>query len=87
MENFDNLLHNLFDKNPIKQDIISFDYHNKVFRITVEYEIFHKLSDANLVLFNHKTKQYRIFTFCKKSNIMKLFKSSDLSLIIHINKT
>ena len=50
MENFDNLLHNLFDKNPIKQDIISFDYHNKVFRITVEYEIFHKLSDVRISL-------------------------------------
>lgn len=86
MEDFNDLLNNLLQHNPIKKQILDFKYYNKTFMIRVEEKIFNQIHESNFILFNHKTSQYRIFTFWKKNKIMKYFKSADLSLIIYINK-
>lgn len=85
MESLDSLISNLLEiTNKTNLMVDDFHYAHNVFNLTVNEDVFNKIHNGDIVLYNHSTNQYRIFKFIAKNNNSIDFKFENL--YIHINK-
>lgn len=83
MNDFESLFESL--KNTITKtqlNIKKFTYENFIFNLTIDQEDYKKINHGDIIIFNHKTKQYRIFKFFEETNNYIKFKCDKLFLIM-----
>ena len=83
MKDFDALFNELYDFDNKKElNIEKLSYSNMIFKITMEKNCYEKLNKGDIVIFNHKTKQYRTFKFIEKTNFHTKLECENLTLLI-----
>lgn len=83
MENSDSLISNLLEiTNKVKLDMSNFRYFNKEFKFNLSEESYNKIHKGDIVLYNEKTKQYRIFKFVEKNDKEIIFQFENLYIKI-----
>ena len=84
MDDFEQLYNNLYDSVKHEYNIISFRGSKSGFNITIPIEDMSKLTKADIIVFNHKSKQYRIFKFDAMTTDSEMFfKCDNIILTIH----
>lgn len=83
MKNFDIYYNNLLNHNKINNiQIKQLTYSKSEFVITLCENYFNQITNNDIIIMNHKTKQFRKFTFVSKSNSSIIFQYEDVKLII-----
>ena len=84
MDDFEQLYNNLYDSVKHEYNIIPFRGSKSGFNITIPIEDMSKLTKADIIVFNHKSKQYRIFKFDAMTTDSEMFfKCDNIILTIH----
>ena len=79
---YDNLNSSLKREFPFKK----FSYSKKCFEVVLDSSDMEKITTANIVIFNNKTEQYRVFKYVSGNcHTEMLFKCEDITLIIKVN--
>lgn len=83
MTDFDELYNSLYYSLKNEFPIMSFQYSKNGFDIVLDNDGFKRVTTADIVVFNHKTKQYRVFKHVSDNNgDVKVFKCGNISLTI-----
>ena len=84
MENSDSLISKLLEITNKKElnSISNFRYINNEFIIHLNEDDFNKIHSGDIVLYNHKTNQYRIFKYKDKNENSIIFMFNNLNIKI-----
>lgn len=84
MENSDSLISKLLEITNKKElnSISNFRYINNEFIIHLNEDDFNKIHSGDIVLYNHKTNQYRIFKYVNKTDTSIIFIFNNLYIKI-----
>lgn len=82
MIDFDELYNNLYSSLKNGFSIMSFQHSKNGFNIVLDNDDFKRVTIADIVVFIHKTRQYRIFKYVSGSADTKVFKCGNIFLTI-----
>lgn len=82
MKNYNEMFSLLKNKISNQFNLLEFKYSNNIFTIKLELCDFKKITCADILIFNHKTKQYRIFNYISHNEKEIIFQNSNLFLKI-----
>lgn len=83
MGEFEDLYNELNSKeNKIRLNIIDCKYRDREFNVVVVKETFERITNGDILIFNHKTNQYRLFRFMDRNENKIRFKHEDILLNI-----
>lgn len=83
MIDFDELYNDLYSSLKNEYLIMSFSYSKKNFDVVLANGDLRKVTTADIVIFNHKTKQYRVFKYVSgNTDTVMIFKCEDITLTI-----
>lgn len=68
-------------------EIKNIKYSKRGFNITLSKESYDKIRKSDIVVFNHKTRQYRTFEFNNEDNVGKHFKCGNIELNIYCTES
>lgn len=63
-------------------NIENLEYENLVFKLSMNKNSYDRINKGDILIFNHKTNQYRKFKFIEKNNDMIKFICDNIYLII-----
>lgn len=82
MKNYNEMFSSLTNKPSNQFNLLEFNYSKNIFTIKLELDNFKKINCGDILIFNHKTKQYRIFNYISHNEKEIVFQNSNLFLKI-----
>lgn len=86
---FKNRLKEIQEEYPICREfqIINIKYSKSGFKVQLSKESYDRIRKSDILIFNHKTKQYRTFVFETKDENGKHFKCGNIELNIYCTES